>query len=444
MTPPTDPATAEVAAAPLRAATIVHADLDAFYASVEELDRPELAGQPLVVARSDGRGVVATANYPARVYGIHSAMSAAEARKRCPHAVFVDPNPDRYRALSAVVLACYEPLLDDGGTIETLGLDEAYLDLTHLRLDDDALAALLATLRATVCEATGGLTVSVGAAGSKTAAKLASEAAKPDGALVVAVSDELAFLRSHPIGAIPGIGPKSAVKLTDFARIRTLADVDRSDDALLDELLGSRAGWLRELAATGHDGKRLVSDRAAKQHGSSRTYPQDLTDPDAMDAAVDDLAAAAAGRLERDQARGRTVTLTVRLPDRTTRSYSRTLPGSVAEAATIAQVGRQLLAEHRPGAVRLLGVTVSNLTRHASDELFSYDPDSWLTAKRHPGRRTARAGRPTAGDSVTHPTFGPGQVHADGASTGTVHVAFDDLGFSVDVTVTSVTVTARM
>lgn len=414
--------------------TIVHADLDAFYASVETLLRPELADVPLIVGREDGRGVVATANYRARAFGIHSAMSAAEARKRCPDAVFIAPSPEKYREYSSVVLSCYEPYVAGGGALETVALDEAYLDVTHLALDHAATCGLVGDLRAAVVAATGGLTVSVGAASTKTAAKLASEAAKPDGARVLAAHEELGFLLSQPIEAINGIGPKTAAKLTDLAGVKQLADVRYVDDALLVELLGSKAAWLRALAEDGSDGRQVEGGREAKQHGSSRTFEHDLTEASQIHAALVELAAAAAGRLERDGARGRTVTLTVRLPDRTTRSHSRTLPGAVCEAATIAEVASELYRSHPAPAVRLLGVSVSNLTRQIDGELFSYDPSSWLVPKRRPGGSAL-----ATGSAVTHAQFGPGTVTGPGKIRGTVAVRFGELGMELDVPTGSVT-----
>src|SRR5437773_6219511 len=252
---------------------IIHVDMDAFYASVEQRDDPALRGRPLAVGgRPNGRGVVAAASYEARAFGVRSAMSMSKALRLCPSLVIVPPDFARYRAASNAVFAIFREVTP---LVEPLSLDEAYLDVTENAWGETLGMTVASRLKTRIREETG-LTASAGVAPNKFLAKIASGWKKPDGLTVISPERVEAFLQKLPVDALWGVGPVTAGKLRARG-IEKLVDVRTADPALLHDTVGSLADWLRRLAA-GVDDRPVLPNRTAKSSGSETTYPQDLTD----------------------------------------------------------------------------------------------------------------------------------------------------------------------
>jgi DNA polymerase-4 len=336
---------------------ILHIDMDAFYASVEQRDNPSLRGTPLAVGgQPNGRGVVAAASYEARAFGVRSAMSMAKAVRLCPALVIVPPDFARYKAASTAIFDIFRQVTP---LVEPLSLDEAYLDVT-----DNAWAEPLATrvarrLKQRIRETTG-LTASAGVAPNKFLAKIASGWKKPDGLTVISPDRVEPFLQRLPVDALWGVGPVTAERLRARG-ITRLVDVRTFDDRTLRDTVGSMADWLKQLAS-GIDDRPVVADRETKSSGSENTYPQDLTDIDTIRAEIGDMARAAAAWLERRDLLARTVTVKVRYSDFTTITRSHTA-AATREPTDIAMRAVQLLQKTAAGdrPVRLLGVSVHNL-----------------------------------------------------------------------------------
>ena len=342
--------------------TILHADLDAFFAAVEQRDRPELRGQPVVVGGASVRGVVAAASYEARVFGIHSAMPSVEARRRCPHAIFVPGDMAKYRRESRRVFAIfrrYSPL------VEGLSLDEAFIDLTGTgRLLGDAVS-VAERLRAEVRGETG-LTVSVGIAPVKMVAKIASDLAKPDGLRAVAVDEVRAFLAPLPVGRIWGVGAVGRARL-DALGITTIGDLAAASDEPLRAALGSFGVALARLAR-GEDQREVEPSREAKSYGEENTFERDVPDRGALEAPIRTHAEAIARRLRRDRVCGHGVTVKLKLArplgggryPLLTRSL--VLARATDDGAAIARAALRLMARVVPWEpVRLVGVAVTRL-----------------------------------------------------------------------------------
>jgi DNA polymerase-4 len=404
-------------------ASVMHLDLDAFFASVEQRDKPSLRGKPVVVGGVGGRGVVATASYEARVYGVRSAMSTREARSRCPHAAFLNPRFHAYRATSESVM---ELLRDTSPLVEPLSVDEAFVDLATSELtayDEPALLAFAEDLRARVREVTGGLTASVGIGTSKFIAKVASDLDKPDGLVIVAAGSERDLLRPMHVTVIPGVGPATAERLRR-AGITTVADLeDVSEDELV-RLLGKAHGHGLYLLARAEDDRAVVPERETKSVSVEGTYDTDLTDPRLMAGLVTRQAANVAERLRKNGLSGRTITLKVRLHDFTTLSRSTTLAAPTDAGPTIARLARGLLGElDTTGGVRLLGVGVSGLADWIQDDLFGPDDgeDDTEPVGALPEPPEVRTWWP--GMDVVHDDLGRGWVW--GAGRGIVTVRFE-------------------
>ncbi len=348
----------------------MHLDLDAFFASVEQRDKPSLRGKPVVVGGVGGRGVVSTASYEARKYGVRSAMSTREARARCPHAAFLNPRFHAYRETSQQVMEVLRAL---SPLVEPLSLDEAFVDLAPAGLpayDDATVRALAEQVRADVHEVTGGLTASVGIGTSKFIAKVASDLDKPDGLVVVAAGSEQELLRPMHVTVIPGVGPATAERLRR-AGITTVADLERVSEDELVRVLGKAHGHGLHQLSRAQDDRPVVPERETKSVSVEGTYDTDLTDKRLMEGLVSRQAANVAERLRKSGLSGRTVTLKVRLHDFTTLSRSTTLDAPTDTAPTIARLARGLLAElDTTGGVRLLGVGVSGLADWIQDDLF--------------------------------------------------------------------------
>jgi DNA polymerase-4 len=336
---------------------IIHIDMDAFYASVEQRDDPALRGRPVAVGgQPDKRGVVAAASYEARAFGVHSAMSMARAVRLCPELVIVRPDFARYKAASSAVFAIFREVTP---LVEPLSLDEAYLDVTENAWGETLATTVARRLKGRILEDTR-LTASAGVAPNKFLAKIASGWKKPDGLTVIHPDKVEPFLRQLPVDALWGVGPVTARKLRSRG-IERLVDVRTADPAQLQAAVGSLAEWLQQLAR-GIDNRPVVPNRASKSCGSECTYVEDLTDLARMDAELTRLGTDCVEWLERRDLFARTVTVKVRYSDFTTvtRSHS-DLPSR--DAASLLGRAIQLLRRTEAGQrpVRLLGVSVHNL-----------------------------------------------------------------------------------
>jgi DNA polymerase-4 len=342
---------------------ILHVDMDAFYASVEQRDNPSLRGQPVAVGGDPGgRGVVAAASYEARRFGVRSAIPMSRAVRLCPGLIVVRPDFTKYRAVSQQVFAIYRSVTP---LVEPLSLDEAYLDVTENAWQEPLAVNVARRLKAAIRETTG-LTASAGVAPNKFLAKIASGWAKPDGLTVIAPARVEAFLRDLPIDTLWGVGPRTAERLRAHG-FATLSDVRARPAEDLRAAVGSLSGWLVDLAH-GRDDRPVEPNRAAKSSGSECTYAKDLTSLADIRREIDGMARDAAAWLARRRLYARTVTIKVRYGDFTTitRSHSTKLP--TADADALAARALALLARtdagHRP--VRLLGASVHNLTDSAT------------------------------------------------------------------------------
>jgi len=347
---------------------VAHLDMDAFFAAVEELEHPELRGKPLVVGGDPhGRGVVATANYEARAFGIHSAMSAAEALRRCPHATFIRPSSGRYREYSRAV---WEVVREVTPTVERLGLDEGYLDLGEVAADIGEARVLARAVQAAVRAATS-LSCSLGVASCKVVAKVASDRRKPGGVTVVRPGQEAAFLAPFPIRRLPGIGPRAEERLR-AAGIETVAALAALDDGALGRLLPGKVGALMRDRARGIDLRPLEPVSEAGSISCEETFAQDIADRERLHDELRRMATRLAEHLGRSGRTARTVTTKVRYPDFSIRSRSFSLPVGTADAERIGKLACGLLdraLRDRPGALRLAGVGVSGFDAYQQLEL---------------------------------------------------------------------------
>jgi DNA polymerase-4 len=340
--------------------------MDCFYAAVHMRDDPSLAGRPVVIGGDPaGRGVVAAASYEARKYGIHSAMPAARARRLCAHAVFLPPDFARYSAESELIFALfgsYTPL------VQTVSLDEAYLDVTdHLGTFGSA-TALARDIRRRVRDERR-LTVSIGVAPNRLVAKIASDFGKPDGLTVVPPAKVLDFLAPLPVRRLHGVGPATEAALAEMG-IATVADLRQRSLAELAERFGRHGEWLHQ-SARGEDERPVEVGRERKSLGSETTFREDLSDLAALDEVLRDLAEEVAQGLARRGLAARTVSVKVRYGDFTTVTRSRTLPWPVAGAGEISRHACALLRQTEAGGrpVRLLGVTASGFAQGAGPQL---------------------------------------------------------------------------
>ncbi|HET9950275.1 MAG TPA: DNA polymerase IV [Candidatus Eisenbacteria bacterium] len=336
---------------------IVHIDMDAFYASVEQRDRPELRGRPVAVGGSpESRGVVAAASYEARRFGVRSAMPMSRALRLCPELNVVPPDFTRYRSVSGQVMSI---LRDVTPLVEPLSLDEAYLDVTRNAWGEPLGVNVAKRLKAAIRETTG-LTASAGVAPNKFIAKIASGWRKPDGLTVVAPERVESFLRQLSVDALWGVGPVTAQRLRACG-IERVVDLRTADPDLLRNAVGSSAEWLRRLAA-GEDDRPVDPDRPSKSSSSESTYPEDITDLGRIREEIATMARDNAGWLGRKRLVARTVTIKVRYSDFVTITRSHSHPAT-SDPDEIAQRAVALLEKTDAGRrpVRLLGVGVHNL-----------------------------------------------------------------------------------
>lgn len=407
-----------------KSASILHLDLDAFFASVEQRDKPSLRGKPVIVGGIGQRGVVSTASYEARTFGVRSAMSMAEARSRCPHAAFLSGRFDAYRTASGIVMARLREL---SPAVEPLSLDEAFVDLAAGEsFDPESVSDLVEELRRDVTELTGGLTASVGVASSKLMAKIASEINKPDGAFVVTPGTEKDLLQPMPVTVIAGVGPATSARLHHVG-ITRVGDVWRHSESELIDLLGQSAGASLHRLSRGIDARSVSSHRENKSVSTEDTFETDIVDRTELGLICDALARRTAERLRKAGYSGRTITLKVRYHDFTTHTRSLTLAAPTDQPKLIVATARRLLdATDTGGGLRLLGVGVSALADWVQDDLFTDDPPDDVEPEIElPAALDDRARRRdwTPGMDVHHCEFGDGWVW--GRGMGRVTVRFE-------------------
>jgi len=344
---------------------IIHVDMDAFYASVEQRDDPALRGKPVAVGGSSERGVVAAASYEARVFGVRSAMPSVRAARMCPGLIFRKARFDVYRHVSQQIRAIFH---DYTPHVEPLALDEAYLDVTDDLKGIGSATRIAELIRRRIREETGGLTASAGVSYNKFLAKLASDQNKPDGICVVRPGEGAQFVALLPIRRFHGVGPRGAEKMARLG-IETGADLAAKDIAFLRANFGSMADYLYR-AARGIDLRRVSANRPRKSLGGERTFDRDLSSGAMLREALDNIVDIVWERIERAEARGRTVTLKLKHTDFTSHTRARSLPRAVADKREFAKVGHALLDEvlPLPQPVRLMGLTLSALEGEREEE----------------------------------------------------------------------------
>ncbi len=372
---------------------ILHVDLDAFYAGVEVLKDPTLRGKPVVVGGTASRGVVSSASYEARRFGVHSAMPTVRARRLCPEAVFLPPDFEAYRLHSnrfREILLSHTPL------VEPISLDEAFLDVAGATRLFGEPVRIATKIRADV-EREVGVTCSAGVASTKFVAKLASDHCKPDGQLHVPVEQTQTFLEPLPVGRLWGVGDKTADLLGRLA-IRTVGDLAQTPPAVLERLLGeSSARHLVELAH-GLDDREVIPYEAPKSIGHEETFERDLDDTDEILRELLHLSGRVATRLREDGYRARTVTLKVRLANFTTLTRARTLPDATDIGADLYRVVGELYRALPGGGrrVRLLGVQGSGLQQAGAEQLALVRGERWGDVERTLDRIEDRFGKGAA------------------------------------------------
>ncbi|MDR3534762.1 MAG: DNA polymerase IV [Rhodopila sp.] len=336
---------------------IIHIDMDAFYASVEQRDNPDLRGLPVAVGSARERGVVAAASYEARTFGVHSAMASVTARRKCPALIFVPPRFDVYRAVSQQIRAIFA---DYTSLIQPLSLDEAYLDVTARIAEKGSATAIARDIKARIRQETG-LTASAGVSYNKFLAKLASDHRKPDGLFVITPRMGAGFVEALPVGKFHGIGPATAAKMTQLG-IHTGADLRRQTRDFLVARFG-KAGDYYYAAARGQDDRPVVSDQPRKSIGAETTFERDLLAWGEVPPALAPLLAKVWGAYSKAGLVGRTVTVKVKFADFQQITRGRSCADAITSPATIEQLSFDLLRPlfPPPRGVRLLGVTLSNL-----------------------------------------------------------------------------------
>ena len=334
---------------------ILLVDLDAFFASVEQLDHPEWRGKPVIVGGpADKRGVVSTASYEARAFGVHSAMPSAAAERLCPQAIWTTPHFERYREVSAQVM---QILRDESPLLEQMSIDEAFLDASPGRFCGDDPVRIAARIQSRVSEL--GVTCSIGLGTGKTVAKIASDLDKPQGLSVVYPGGEAAFLAPMDVRAMPGIGARTAEKLR-MRGIETLGQLAQADPCALTPVFGVNAAAFRERAA-GVDAREVVASDELKSVSHERTFTHDLTSRAQIEDAIDLLGSMVGRRARRNKVAGRTVTLKLRYDDLSSRTAQKTLGGCTDDESVFIPHAKALVEQlWRPGErVRLVGVGLS-------------------------------------------------------------------------------------
>ncbi|MER6225675.1 DNA polymerase IV [Streptomyces sp. 900105755] len=416
------------------APTILHLDMDAFFASVEQASKPSLRGKAVVVGGLGPRGVVATASYEARVFGVHSAMPMGQARRLAPNAAYLVPRFGLYRSISEQVMGLLRGL---SPLVEPLSLDEAFVDLEAGAVAWDAASAQLVgeRLRADIRAVTG-LSGSVGLAASKMLAKIASEQAKPDGLVLIAPGTERAMLGPMTVRTLPGVGPATGDHLRR-AGITTVDDIAEAGEDELVRLLGKAHGHALYAMALAHDERPVVAEREAKSVSVEDTYDVDIHDRLRVGMEVQRLADRCVRRLRGAGLSGRTIVLKVRRYDFSTLTRSETLRGPTDDPAVVREAAARLLdSVDTTGGVRLLGVGVTGLADYTQEDLFaqaaagaegaaaSSAEEDVAEAVTEPQAVAER--RWPAGHDVRHAQYGHGWVQ--GSGLGRVTVRFETPG----------------
>ncbi|MEU9550120.1 DNA polymerase IV [Streptomyces werraensis] len=415
------------------APTILHLDMDAFYASVEQASKPSLRGKAVIVGGLGPRGVVATASYEARVLGVHSAMPMSQARRLAPNAAYLVPRFALYRSISDQVMALLRAL---SPLVEPLSLDEAFVDLEAGGTAWDERSARLAgaKLRADIRAVTG-LTGSVGLAASKMLAKIASEQAKPDGLVVIEPGTERAMLEPMPVRTLPGVGPATGDHLRR-AGIHTVGEIAEAGEDELVRLLGKAHGHALYAMALARDDRPVVAERETKSVSVEDTYDVDIHDRVRVGLEVQRLADRCVRRLRGAGLSGRTIVLKVRRYDFSTLTRSETLRGPTDDPAVVREAAARLLdSVDTTGGVRLLGVGVSGLADYTQEDLFAQaaggageevaeGEESEPVPEPRPEVPVER--RWPAGHDVRHTEYGHGWVQ--GSGLGRVTVRFETPG----------------
>jgi DNA polymerase-4 len=368
---------------PWEGRAILHVDLDAFFAAVEQLDHPEWRGKPVIVGGDPGhRGVVSTCSYEARAFGVRSAMSSARAAMLCPDAIWTRGSFERYHEISSAVRAIFA---DESPRMQPVSIDEAYLDVTPGRYSTEHPVAVARRIRARVAEL--GVTCSVGVSASKSVAKRASDQDKPDGLTVVCPGEEAAFLAPLPVRAMPGIGPRTAEHLGELG-LRTLGDVAALDATTARQVLGSHGTDL-VARARGLDGREVHDNAGVKSVSNERTFSTDVRTPEEVDGALSGLAAKVGQRLRHKGLAGRTVTVKLRFSDFTTKTVRRTVPIPIDDERVLLPIAAELLRSAWSVGIglRLLGIGVSGFDHKAIQlDLLSAPAQDDPAAARIPAR----------------------------------------------------------
>ncbi|MER6530286.1 DNA polymerase IV [Streptomyces sp. NPDC001508] len=411
--------------------TILHLDMDAFFASVEQASKPSLRGKAVIVGGLGPRGVVATASYEARVFGVHSAMPMAQARRLAPNAAYLVPRFGLYRSISLQVMQLLGEL---SPLVEPLSLDEAFVDLEAggTAWDEGSARLAGAKLRADIRAVTG-LTGSVGLAASKMLAKIASEQAKPDGLVLIEPGTERALLGPMSVRTLPGVGPATGDHLRR-AGIATVEEIAEAGEAELVRLLGKAHGHSLYAMALAHDERPVVAERETKSVSVEDTYDVDIHDRVRVGLEVQRLADRCVRRLRGAGLSGRTIVLKVRRFDFSTLTRSETLRGPTDDPAVVREAAARLLdSVDTTGGVRLLGVGVSGLADYTQEDLFAQAAEELAEAVPEESVAESVEERPSpaerhwpAGHDVRHADHGHGWVQ--GSGLGRVTVRFETPG----------------
>ncbi|MEX0771694.1 MAG: DNA polymerase IV [Balneolales bacterium] len=337
---------------------IIHIDMDAFFASVEQRDHPELRGKPIVVGgKPEGRGVVAAASYEARKFGIHSAMPAARVMRLCPQAIFVKPRFNVYKEVSVQIRDIF---LDYTSLVEPLSLDEAYLDVTDNNMDNPSATLIARDIRQKIKDKTN-LTASAGIATNKFLAKMASNINKPDGITVITPEEAQGFIEQLPIGKFYGIGKATEAKMHNLG-IKTGADLKAWSKMDLQQSFGKVSAFYYNITR-GIDDREVKPNRIRKSVGAENTFAEDINDFEEIIIRMHEIAEKVSLRMIKAEASGKTITLKVRYDNFDSVTRSATIQDFVNDPATLLQLASELLKETEAGErkVRLLGISVSNL-----------------------------------------------------------------------------------
>lgn len=340
---------------------IIHVDMDAFYASVEQLDNPELRGKAIAVGGGGPRGVVSAASYEARKFGVRSAMSGYLAKKLCPHLIFVKTNFERYREMSARIRKVFHEYTD---LVEPLSLDEAYLDVTENKKDNPSATLIAREIRQKIFEATG-LTASAGISVNKFIAKVASDYNKPNGQKTVNPDEVITFLEDLPIGKFYGVGKVTTEKMYQLG-IFTGRDLKAKSIEYLTEHFGKSGGYYYYVVRGIHNSE-VKPHRIAKSVGTEHTFDENLSSEVFMEEKLELIAHELDKRLDKKKTAGKTVTLKIKYSDFTVQTRSKTLPYYIADKSLVMETVKELLYQGRlKNSVRLLGISLSNLNTDTS------------------------------------------------------------------------------